>query len=871
MIDSPVTPGTPNSPVDISIGTGSGSLAEQKLSLSQCEELAKAVQNCSKSLIEGSWSEIPDVRGKRVSFIAADIESAKNFLRSSVKSVSEKRFIRGDSDTPVTPVTTQCSTVMQTRVQTCHACHRVLGGGNHNGSATGKNVCTLIHSELCLGGIPESDNWKACPVGYISNYDYNGAGFSQTLEVQDFQAAQASTPAMSQESAFQQSQVRGLHQQAPDLREEPAVHGQHTPRDSFGRMGAAGQDWIGSPQVLTDSFIEAHRFHRQANGEGARGRVIQERIPSRISFEPGSFPHELEQEVTDLRAYNQQAAQVSLSQQIQGQPTLTMGDIRRTSGLTETVETHLSGFRGQAPVLSSAPSAPAPGLPVFQDDGRGSDPFLTPPLPGTAYQQTGDGIRVTGSSPVMGQVSGVTSAAQQQLAAAKAKFAAIRQQKKVADQQLRDWQCQTDLLHYQNQIQEAEMELQQTQQAFQHLRMSSVHQPQEGVGQAQRRSVLRQVGQQHQGQVYTSPGSGIRHGQDFVQPAQSASEIVVGADGKRYRVPKTQMTQVPEFEIVTGSDGRRYKVPKYQMSEVSDMPSSQQYHQAVRQQYPWPTQVSPSYPLQQGVTQAGQVRSSAPVFPQQQQMLPQAAHQVTTGLVGLPAHAAPVAREAVIQSNGSVSEQLKEKLRGIVNLDDNEGARKPVKLIDYAKKCPAKWCKQIKPTTMNLPVFGYGAASELIESLSGRSEPVSENVLLAKLCHLRDVFEICCINSTDTEFCDYGWTLARDYAQKVQEKVEQQQHSWATHTGIRTDVLLSAQMEFPRPAKKAAVDPKKGEKDKPLCTTYNKCSTEGKCDYEVTSGRPCQRKHECTWCKKHKNQSLKHQESKCPGRVAAGK
>ena len=105
--------------------------------------------------------------------------------------------------------------------------------------------------------------------------------------------------------------------------------------------------------------------------------------------------------------------------------------------------------------------------------------------------------------------------------------------------------------------------------------------------------------------------------------------------------------------------------------------------------------------------------------------------------------------------------------------------------------------------------------------------------------------------SLKTELCDYGWTLARDYALKVQDKVDQQQHSWEIHTGIQSDVLFSAQMEFPRPAKKD--QPKIGggsDRDKPLCTTYNKFTTEGKFEYEVSSGRACIRKHECTWCRK---------------------
>ena len=211
-------------------------------------------------------------------------------------------------------------------------------------------------------------------------------------------------------------------------------------------------------------------------------------------------------------------------------------------------------------------------------------------------------------------------------------------------------------------------------------------------------------------------------------------------------------------------------------------------------------------------------------------------------------------------------DQFGERLRGIVNLSDSEGARKQNKLIDYVRRCPAKWCKQVKPTSMNLPVFGYGAVSELIDSMTGKTDQLPGTVLVAKLKHLKDVFEVCCINSTDSEFCEYGWTLARDYALKVQDKVDQQQHSWDTHTGIQSDVLLSAQMEFPRPAKKEQA---KVTADKPLCTTYNKCTTEGKCDYEVSSGRACIRKHECSWCRKNKKQGNKHQETKCTYKVAA--
>ena len=174
---------------------------------------------------------------------------------------------------------------------------------------------------------------------------------------------------------------------------------------------------------------------------------------------------------------------------------------------------------------------------------------------------------------------------------------------------------------------------------------------------------------------------------------------------------------------------------------------------------------------------------------------------------------------------------------------------------------------------MNLPVHGYGAVFELVASLSGRAEPLPAGVLLAKLRHLQNVFEVCCINSTEADLSSYGWTLARDYSLKVQEKVDQQLISWETISlGIQTDVLVSSQMEFPRPAKEKE-QPKKGpENEKSLCSTFNKCTTEGKCDFEVRNpGRNCLRKHECSWCRQNKNQLRKHQELNCASKLAADK
>ena len=213
-------------------------------------------------------------------------------------------------------------------------------------------------------------------------------------------------------------------------------------------------------------------------------------------------------------------------------------------------------------------------------------------------------------------------------------------------------------------------------------------------------------------------------------------------------------------------------------------------------------------------------------------------------------------------------------LSGIIPL--GEGATKKVtKVLDFAKKCPVKWAKAAKPDNINLPLYSYGAVTEIEAALSGRGESMSQAVLLAKIRHLKNTFEVCCLNSTSTDFCTYGWLIARDYAMKVEDEVEQRFAAWDTmDTGIRTHTLVLSQMEHPRTVARKKQnevdDPRTTRKDR--CTTFNSCTTEMKCDYEVSNpGRTCQRKHECSWCRNNLQQGFKHQESKCQKKQAANK
>ena len=199
-------------------------------------------------------------------------------------------------------------------------------------------------------------------------------------------------------------------------------------------------------------------------------------------------------------------------------------------------------------------------------------------------------------------------------------------------------------------------------------------------------------------------------------------------------------------------------------------------------------------------------------------------------------------------------------ITGITRLD--KSGKKGQRLVDLAKQCPAKWCKQATNNSITLPLYMWASVAELEASLSGRSHQLQEGELLGKLRHMKHTLEVCCLNSSSSDFAGYGWSIAKDYAFKVEEEVANGLANWTDmQAGLRTNTLVLSQMDCPRQSTKSA---KTKESEKQVCTTFNKCTTVGKCDYEVSNpGRTCQRKHECSWCRQNLGQGNKHQEREC--------
>ena len=336
-------------------------------------------------------------------------------------------------------------------------------------------------------------------------------------------------------------------------------------------------------------------------------------------------------------------------------------------------------------------------------------------------------------------------------------------------------------------------------------------------------------------------------------------EVLYTADGRQVSVPRTSVPQQPVTRLeyrCSPTSGHLYQVqvPVAQQPNVQNNPPPQvaPQHLQTPAAYEWRYDQVTGAPYQVPVQQdASQPRHGPPLGA----VLPQQPSQTTSH-----GHGA-----------GQYAQEVKERVAGIVSLVEGGAANKSKKIIDYAKKCPAKWAKFAKTESLNLPLYVYGTVSELEATLCGRADPLSDEVFLAKIRHLRNVVEVCCINSNERDHLSYGWTLAKDYANKVENEMDQNLSSWLEQpAGVRTDSLLLAQMDFPRPvAPKPRVEiggKLAGGKIeyKERCRTFNTCSVEMKCEYEVSNpGKSCLLKHECSWCRENLKQGFKHQLSKC--------
>ena len=840
----------------------------------------------------------------------------------------------------------------------CHGCHLQMGQGAHNGSASGKNQCTLPHSLSCPGGIVEDNSWRACPTGY----QFHGqvvpeSGFTTTMNMSDFSQLH-STPnvsagvrlhpslnivprsiSLSQEGSSALA-MSSLADSLPNL--APPVHvtqsQSFTPFPEYSTPATQSLPVTAGSCTPVTSSVPA--FSSSQSGIltsvstcSTSGGGLMATTAGVVTNQPVVDQH-MQEQVAALRAANQIVTSAGSHDTVP----LDIGALRALPSMQHTVETQLQQLRSLIPALQAArtasvaseqlPSYPAgcvqqqgsvqqqvqstaaglpqPHIPPFQAGGAPTQPLQVqrsfPPQPfsipvvpqprqqlasatNQAQPMFAQGVptylpsQVSTRPPLYG---GTPGAQQQQGVLGDAWNQGLHQLQGVqpGSQPNVNFAPHLGQQVLQPGVNPAKAPIYTAPQngaGINHLVPNDIYQGHPHIG-------LQHALQLQQPQVsyHVQSGQHIRPqqpAQQPVQPHQLPHSLQQQVQPPQLPYPDTPVNQSeqPQYKLeyrCSPTSGKVFHVYVPVRSPLTPVTYEWRCDPLTGETYQVPVRM-PSNPTPrsrgqpQFLTQAGAQPPLLGSLQNPDQQLHLVAHPWS--LQPQPAHQA----SDQVQQHGQGSLQpaqlpeASEKIKGISELCGG-GATKKSKVIDFSRKCPVRWAKLAKPDNVNLPLYAYGAVTELEAALSGRGEPISHEVLLSKIRHLKNTFEVCCLNSSATDFCSYGWIIARDYALKVEEEVDQKFVSWHDMPpGIRTQTLLLSQMEHPRASiKKKAEDTTTSKKD--YCTTFNTCTTEMKCNYEVTNpGRTCQKKHDCSWCRANLHQSYKHQEWKCQKKVAA--
>ena len=199
---------------------------------------------------------------------------------------------------------------------------------------------------------------------------------------------------------------------------------------------------------------------------------------------------------------------------------------------------------------------------------------------------------------------------------------------------------------------------------------------------------------------------------------------------------------------------------------------------------------------------------------------------------------------------------------------------KQLKAHEFAATGMFPYKSQLKGDNINAVCFAYGSFKHLEAIKSGLITNISDTEFLARLKHLKNVFEVACLSSYLTCFTDPSWQIAREYDARVIADIEAGAKSWDTLAkGLETDSIYCAKetVELKNKAKKPLREPKDTKKPKDPkdskkigCTTYNTHRASDGCFWEHNNkGETCVFEHFCSWCKANRNVTEKHKSMNC--------
>ena len=196
---------------------------------------------------------------------------------------------------------------------------------------------------------------------------------------------------------------------------------------------------------------------------------------------------------------------------------------------------------------------------------------------------------------------------------------------------------------------------------------------------------------------------------------------------------------------------------------------------------------------------------------------------------------------------------------------------KQLRAYEFASTGQFSYHSQLKQDNVNAVAFAYGSFKHLEACKTGLIPNVTDLEFLARLRHLRNVFEIACLSSSLNSFSESAWHIAREYDTRVLSDIESGAKSWVTlSNGIEPDSIYCAKETVENRIKAKKVtgqnkDTKKDvKKDRKACTTYNTHRSSDGCMWEhQNKGETCVFEHFCSWCKQNRNTVEKHKAFNC--------
>ena len=140
---------------------------------------------------------------------------------------------------------------------------------------------------------------------------------------------------------------------------------------------------------------------------------------------------------------------------------------------------------------------------------------------------------------------------------------------------------------------------------------------------------------------------------------------------------------------------------------------------------------------------------------------------------------------------------------------------KQLRAYEFASTGQFPYRSALKADNCNAIAFAYGSFKHLYAVKSGLLS-MSDDEFLARLKHLKNVFEIACMSSPLNSFCDPPWQIAREYDSRVVSDIESGVKSWCSlANGLESDAMYVAKETVELRNKKLKPNKPKKEGDRP--------------------------------------------------------